>query len=280
MKKLQGKVAVITGATSGIGAGIARVFAREGAQLVIGGRRESLAKELASELGKSVIPLRMDVCNEADIADAVDVARREFGRLDCMVSNAGSAGVMGSIAEAPSEEVDRTIAVLFRSVVLTTKHAARAMKDQNSGTIINVASVGAFLTGYSPHIYSACKAAVVQLTRSTATELGELGIRVNCICPGLIPTQIFGTAFGLGTEQAEALTHKLKEAFRESQPLKRAGESLDIGLAALWLASEDSSFVNGHSLVVDGGLSLGQSWSGAQEHFGRLISLIPQTPTS
>jgi NAD(P)-dependent dehydrogenase (short-subunit alcohol dehydrogenase family) len=272
MGKLDGKVAVITGATTGIGAETARFFAREGSRLIIGGRREHLAQQLAAELGSDVIPFRMDVSSEDEIAAAIDLAVQRFGRLDCMVNNAGSAGVLGPIDETPTQQLDDTISVLFRSVVIGMKHAARVMRGQGSGTIINTASIAGFFTGYAPHVYSACKAAVIQLTRSTATELGELGIRVNCICPGPIATPIFGTAFGLPTEQAENLAHKLKAVFETVQPIKRSGEAKDVASAALWLASDDSAFINGHALVVDGGLSLGQSWSGFQEYLGKLVS--------
>lgn len=275
MGKLEGKVAVITGATSGIGAESARLFAREGARLIVGGRREHLAQEIATELGNNVVPLRMDVTNESDIAAAADLAVQRFGRLDCWFNNAGSAGVLGSIMETPAEALDDTISVLLRSVVLGMKHAARLMKPTGSGTIITTASVAGFFTGYAPHVYSACKGATIQLTRSVATELAEQGIRVNCICPGPIATPIFGSAFGLAEKQSEALTGKLDSVFQGVQPLKRAGECADIAQTALWLASDDSAFVTGHAMVVDGGLTLGQSWSGMQEYLGKLMSLVP-----
>jgi NAD(P)-dependent dehydrogenase (short-subunit alcohol dehydrogenase family) len=281
MGKLDGKVAIITGATSGIGAESARLFAKEGARIVIGGRREHLAQQLAQELGSGAIPIRMDVSRESDIAEAVDLTLRRFGRLDCLFNNAGLAGVLGPIAETPTDALDDTISVLLRSVVLGIKHAARAMQAQRSGTIINTASIAGFFTGYAPHIYSACKAGVIQLTRTVATELGEQGIRVNCICPGPIGTPIFGSAFGLPADQAETLAQKLKVVFETLQPIKRAGESLDVAKAAVWLASDDSAFINGQSIVVDGGLSLGQSWSGFQEYLGKLVSFAPpQIPQS
>jgi len=276
MGKLEGKVAIITGATSGIGADTTRLFVKEGARVVLGGRREYLARQLADELGSAAVPFRMDVTQESDISAAVDFAVQRFGKLDCLMNNAGSAGVLAPIDQTPTEALDDTISVLFRSVALGVKHAARVMKTQRSGTIINTASIAGFFTGYGPHIYSACKAAVIQLTRSAATELGELGIRVNCICPGPIATQIFGSAFGLPAEQAEDLAQKLKAVFETAQPIKRAGESADIARAALWLATDDSAFVNGHAMVIDGGLSVGQSWSGFQDYLGRLASFVPQ----
>ena len=274
MGKLDGKVAIITGATSGIGAQTARLFVAEGARVIIGGRREELCRSLAADLGPAALPLRMDVTDETSLASAADLAIAQFGRLDCLFSNAGSAGVLGPIADTPAGALDETISVLFRSVVLGAKHAARVMKEQKFGTIINNASVAGFFTGYAPHIYSACKAAVIQLTRSIATELGEQGIRVNCVCPGPIPTPIFGGAFGLPAKEADELATKLIPTFTHLQPVPRSGEVLDIAKAVLWLASDDSSFVNGHALVVDGGLTLGQSWSGMQQYFGGLANLI------
>src|SRR5262249_7635600 len=150
-----------------------------------------------------------------------------------------------------------------------------AMKDQKSGTIINNASVGGFLTGWAPHVYCACKAAVIQLTRSVATELGEQGIRVNCVCPGPVATPIFGTVFGLPAKESDELAAKVKPSFSHVQPIQRPGEALDIAKAALWLASDDSSFVNGHALIVDGGLSLGRGWSDMQHYFGEMSKLVP-----
>jgi NAD(P)-dependent dehydrogenase (short-subunit alcohol dehydrogenase family) len=184
MGKLDGKVAVITGATSGIGAETARLFVAEGARVVIGGRRGDLCRGLAAELGEAVVPLTMKVTKEDSHSAAADLAMSRFGRLDCYFNNAGSAGVLGPISATPASGLDDTISVLFRAVVLGTKHAARVMEPQGFGTVINNASIAAFFTGYAPHIYSARKAAVVQLTRSVATELGERGLRVNCVCPG------------------------------------------------------------------------------------------------
>src|SRR4051794_32140889 len=210
MGRLDGKVAVITGATSGIGAETPRLFVAEGARVIVGGRREELCRDLAADLGSAAIPLRMDVTEEADLARAADRAVSQFGRLDCFFNNAGSAGVLGPVAETPASGLDETISVLFRAVVLGTKHAARVMKAQKCGAVINNASVAGFFTGYAPHVYSACKAAVIQLTRSVATELGEQGIRVNCVCPGPIPTPIFGAAFGLPAPEAEELAANVK----------------------------------------------------------------------
>ncbi len=126
---------------------------------------------------------------------------------------------------------------------------------------MNTASIAGFQTGFGPHPYSAAKAAVMQLTRTAASELAEHGVRVNCVCPGAIPTPIFGKALGLSQEAAQGMVGGLKEAFKTRQPIRRAGSPLDIARAVLWLASDDASFVTGQAIVVDGGLTLGRSWT-------------------
>jgi NAD(P)-dependent dehydrogenase (short-subunit alcohol dehydrogenase family) len=145
------------------------------------------------------------------------------------------------------------------------KHAAPIMKRQRAGSIINTASVAGLQAGYGPHVYSAAKAAVIHLTRSVAMELGESGIRVNCICPGGIATPIFGEAVGVSGAAADAVAEKMKTLLAARQPIRRAGLPDDIARAALWLASDDAGFVTGHALTVDGGLTGGRLWSVVQE---------------
>jgi NAD(P)-dependent dehydrogenase (short-subunit alcohol dehydrogenase family) len=150
-------------------------------------------------------------------------------------------------------------------VLLGMKHAAPIMKRQAAGSIISTASVAGLQAGYGPHVYSAAKAAVIHLTRSVAMELGEAGVRVNCICPGGIATPIFGGALGLSRERSDAIVPMMKGVLESAQPIKRPGAPDDIAHAALWLASDDSTFVTGHALVVDGGLSGGRQWSETQQ---------------
>ncbi len=159
---------------------------------------------------------------------------------------------------------DATIGVLLRGVFLGIKHAAPVMKKQGGGSIISTASVAGLRTGLGPHIYSAAKAAVIHLTHSVAMELGEHGVRVNCICPGGIATPIFGKSMGLSPEQADEVIPLLKGVLENLQPIKRPGLPEDIARAALWLAGDESGFVNGHALVVDGGIIGGRPWSESQ----------------
>ena len=259
MDRLDGKVAVITGGASGVGEATVRLFVEEGARVVIADIQDRKGKTLADVLGGRAVYQHTDVAREEDIAAAVGRAVSEYGRLDCMFNNAGFAGVVGPIEDTPVDEYDITMNILLRGVFLGMKHAAPVMKRQGQGSIVNTASVAGLLAGYGPHAYSAAKAAVIHLTRSVAMELGESGVRVNCICPGGIATPIFKPMFE-GADDA-SVVEMITPVLAEMAPLKRSGLPEDIASAALWLASDDSSFVNGHALVVDGGAIQGRLWS-------------------
>ena len=265
MSRLKGKVALITGGASGIGEATVRLFVQEGATVMLADIQDDRGRRLAGELGSRAGYLHADVSREADVQAVVDETCARFGRLDCIFNNAGYAGVGGRIEEIPVEGFDETVGVLLRGVFLGIKHAARVMKKQASGSIISTASVAGLRTGFGPHIYSAAKAAVVHLTHCVAMELGESGVRVNCICPGGIATPIFGKSVGLSPERAEEVIPLMKGVLENMQPIKRPGLPEDIARAALWLASDESGFVNGHALVVDGGLIGGRLWSEVQQ---------------
>ena len=265
MSRLKGRVALITGGASGIGEATVRLFVEEGASVMLADIQDDRGRRLAGELGSRAAYLHTDVSREADVRAAVDETCTRFGRLDCIFNNAGYAGVGGRIDEIPVEGFDETMGVLVRGVFLGIKHAARVMKKQGSGSIISTASVAGLRTGFGPHTYSAAKAAVIHLTHSVAMELGESGVRVNCICPGGIATPIFGKSMGLSPERAEEVIPLMKGVLENFQPIKRTGLPDDIARAALWLASDESGFVNGHALVVDGGLIGGRLWSEVQQ---------------
>lgn len=256
MSRLAGKVAVITGGASGIGEGTVRLFTAEGAKVVIADVQDARGQKLAEELGTSTAYLHTDVSQEADVAAAVDYAVRKFGRLDAMFNNAGFGGVSGPIDELDMDGYDQTMAVLFRGVVMGMKHAARVMKAQGSGSIVSTASVAGVGAIFGPQIYSAAKAAVIHLTKAVAVELGPFGVRANAIAPGGIATPIFGKGMGLTPEQADGTIDAMKAVLAQSQPIRRSGVPNDIAEAALWLASDAASFVTGHTIVVDGGITL------------------------
>jgi len=264
--RVSGQVAVVTGAASGLGEATARLMHAEGASVILTDIQDERGQRVAAELGDRCRFLHCDVTSELDVAGAVDAAVREFGRLDCMFNNAGIVGTQGGIDEIPLEEYEFTMAVLLRSVFLGMKHAARIMKPQQSGVILNTTSIGGLQGGLGPHIYGAAKGAVVALTKNVAAELGAWSIRVNAIAPGKILTPM--NAANL-TGDPDAMD-EAREAFATRTPLRgRIGVAEDIAHAALWLASDDAGFVSGHTLVVDGGLTTGSKENVAPGEHGR-----------
>ena len=263
MGRLDGKVSVITGGASGIGEATARRFVLEGSSVVIADIQDERGQGLASEIDADYI--HMDVSMEEDVKVGLDFTLEQYGHIDCMFNNAGIAGAVGDLGTVTVEMFDKTIAVNLRGVYLGTKYAARAMKNQDSGSIINTSSIAAIRTGYGNHIYSASKAGVLQFTRSVAMELGKHNIRANCILPGFIPTPMIAIARGVPVEEADKKIPVIKESFEGAQPIKRSGSVNDIANAALWLASDESSFVTGHALVIDGGVTGGRKWGDYME---------------
>ena len=259
--KLEGKVAVITGAASGIGAATARLFVAEGAKVVLADIQDARGERMVEELGPNSAFHHTDVTNEGDIRGAVDHAVEKFGRLDCMFNNAGRGHAEGLITDLTPELFREVTDLLLGGVAFGMKHAVPVMKAQKSGSIINTASVAGLGVGYGGNMYSASKAAVIHLTRVIANEVGEDNIRVNAIAPGAIPTAIFGRVGGMDQDGAEALIPMLKMGFAKAQPIPRSGDADDIAQAALWLASDASSFVTGICLPVEGGMTTGKLFS-------------------
>lgn len=261
MLPLEGKVGVITGGTSGIGARTAEIFVAEGAKVVIAGRREERGKRVAEKLGASASFIRTDVSVEGEVKAMIDHAVGRFGRLDCLMNNAGTGSQFATIAEVDLNQFDRAIAVHVRGVLAGMKYAARVMTAQGSGSIINVASVNGIRAGLGGHYYSAAKAASIHLTRCAAVELGEKGIRVNSISPGLTATGAFGKYMGIEAEESDDHPEYAEAAIGSVaprwQPLPYVARADDVAQAALFLASDASRMITGHNLVVDGGVSAG-----------------------
>jgi NAD(P)-dependent dehydrogenase (short-subunit alcohol dehydrogenase family) len=271
MGRLDGKVAVITGATSGIGMRTAEVFVAQGAKIVIAGRRAAEGEALADRLGSACVFRQTDVTIEDQMQALIALAVEKFGKLDCLFNNAGGPAQTGGIEGLEVGRFDAAMATLVRSVMLGMKHAAPHMKRQGAGSIINNGSIAGRLAGFSTSIvYGAAKAAVIHLTKCVAMELGESGVRVNSISPGAIATGIFGKAMGLSTETAEQTPAIMREVFKSAQPIPRAGLPDDIAHAAVFLASDESSFINGHDLVVDGAVTGGRNWSQQQQGYATL----------
>jgi NAD(P)-dependent dehydrogenase (short-subunit alcohol dehydrogenase family) len=220
--RLAGKVAIITGATSGIGEATARVFAAEGARLLISGRTADKGQALAQELG--AVFQRADVMTEADIAALIGTAVKRYGRLDCLFNNAG-APTPGTLEALTQQELDYAMRLLVGSVLFGMKHAVPVMRAQGSGSIINNASIASHRSAQGPILYSAAKAAVAHITRLSAVELGPHGIRVNAISPGAIATPIFwggsARANTLSDEENQRKLAKLEHNLAHATPLRR-----------------------------------------------------------
>lgn len=254
--RLDGKIAVITGATSGIGEETARIFLDEGARVMLAGRNEDKGEALARELGESAVFRRTDVSHEEEIAGLLDDAVAHFGRVDCLFNNAG-AGERSTAETVTGEAFQQFMNLLVGSVVFGIKHGARVMKASGGGSIINNASIAAHRINQGGYLYSGAKAAVAHFTRLAGVELGEYNIRVNAISPGAIATPIFwggsARAQGLSEEDNQRKFDKLQRNLANATPLPRSGQAADIAHAAVFLASDEGSFINCHDLVVDGG---------------------------
>jgi len=257
MGRLEGKRAVVTGAASGIGEATARLFVAEGATVVLADTDELRGKRIAAELGERARFAATDVSRAEDVDAAVAISAEAFGGLDVMFNNAGVPGSTGGIEDIDVDTWDRTIAVHLRGVFLGIRAAARIMRPQGSGSIINTSSVAAFRANMAGHDYSAAKAAIKHLTETTANELGEHGVRVNAVCPGAVATSIFGRAAGLDSEEAQRTIEFMAAALGDSAPIRRVGQPADIAETVLWLASDQSAFVTGQAIAVDGGLLTG-----------------------
>jgi NAD(P)-dependent dehydrogenase (short-subunit alcohol dehydrogenase family) len=249
--RVAGKVVVVTGGASGMGRASVERFLEEGASVVAADLNEAKGADLVAARARAgdasrLRFLRADVAEESDVAGLVEAALGAFGRLDVMFNNAGVGGAFGPITETAVEAWDETFAIDTRSVFLGIKHAARAMiAAGRGGSIINTASVAALSGGGGAQAYSAAKAAVASITQSTSLELAQHRIRVNAICQGAIYTPLMH-----GGDEAAADVW-----VKEVQPWPDRGEPRHIAGAALFLASDDSEFVTGHLLVVDGGLT-------------------------
>lgn len=256
MNRLQNKVAVITGGTSGIGEATAEVFVQQGCKVVIAGRSKDKGAAIADRLGESAVYTCADVMKEEDIKSVINLAVTTFGKLDILFNNAGAA-TRTDLESVTQEIFTHDIQLLLGSVVFGIKHAIEPLKANGGGVIINNASVAGLRYGQGTLLYSAAKAAVAHYTKLAGVELGPHNIRVNCISPGAIATPIF---WG-GSERANTLSEeenaqkmrKLQSNLAKATPIPSAGEARDIASGALFLASDEGRYVNCHDLVIDGG---------------------------
>jgi dehydrogenase/reductase SDR family member 4 len=241
---LKDKVAIVTGASRGIGRAIAELFVREGAKVVICGRKAEALEQVARELGPAAMPVVCHVGRSDQIQAMVDETTRELGRIDILVNNAAT-----NVAQAPCLDVDegmfdKMIEINLKSAFSLTRLVAPAMCQRGSGSIINISSIAGLRPQYEGLLYSMTKAALIMMTQSYALELGPKGVRVNAIAPGLIQTAL--SAYYWKDEER-------REKRIEHQPIRHLGQPMEIAEVAVLLASDQSSFMTGQTLVVDGG---------------------------
>lgn len=251
---LDGKVAIVTGGTSGIGLASVERFVASGAKVAIADIQDDLGEEIADRLGEDVSYVHTNVMEDEAIAELVASTIARFGRLDVMFNNAGAQGDPSALLDVTSEGFDRTIALLTRSVVLGHKHAARQFKAQGSGgSIISTASAAGLQGGWSAAGYTIAKHAVVGVVRQAVAELAPLGIRSNAIAPGIIMTPIMARSFGVPVDEAVPFAEFLAARLGPTQPIGRVGWADDIAKVATFLASDLADYVTGVTIPVDGG---------------------------
>jgi dehydrogenase/reductase SDR family member 4 len=247
VNRLEDKVAIVTGASRGIGRAIAEVFAREGAAVVICGRKQEALDEVAaafSGLAGRVVPMACHVGRAEDLDRLVETATREFGHIDILVNNAATNIAQGPALEMTDAQFDKMVEVNLKSAYRLTRAVAPGMCERGAGSIINIASIAGLRPQFNSLLYSLTKAALIMLTQSYALELGPRGVRVNAIAPGLVETALSEYYW---KDQARF------QPLMERQPIKHLGQPREIAAIALLLASDDSSYVTGQTIVADGG---------------------------
>lgn len=267
VNELDGKVAVVTGAASGIGRGLAERFVAEGARVVIADVETDRGEELAKSLGVNAAFRQTDVSDPEQVGALVAGAAEKFGGLHVMVNNAGISSPLRKLLDDDLADFHRVMGVNVLGVMAGTRDAARHMAEHGGGSIINITSIGGIQAGGGVMVYRASKAAVIQFTKAAAIELAYHDIRVNAIAPGSIPTPILGkSAAGMDPEQLKEFEARIRQGMRDDRPLKREGTPDDVAEAALYFATDRSRYVTGTVLPVDGGTVAGKVIRSRKHH--------------
>lgn len=266
MSRLTGRIAIVTGGCSGIGEEIVRQFLAEGAS-VVATDRQAPQGELAALVGERLHYVPADITVAEELARVFAAAEQRFGGLDVLVNNAGAGGTVARIVDMDLDGWDAMFALLVRAPMLAIKYGAPLMKARSGGSIINVSSIAALRTGLTAGAaYSVAKAAALKLTSTAALELAPDNIRVNAMLPGAIATPIFAGGFGLSQEVGRRHLPDVEAIYQHGQPLPVTGKPVHLAKTAVFLASDESAFITGVDIIVDGGLTLDPSvWKGARE---------------
>jgi NAD(P)-dependent dehydrogenase (short-subunit alcohol dehydrogenase family) len=254
--RFTGKVAVITGAASGIGRAATLLFAREGAQVFAADLNLTGAQAVAAE-APGITAVACDVCDVAQIKALMDQAAAAQGGIDYLFNNAGAGGAREAIDEIDAAGWDRTMDLLLRSVAMGIRYAVPHMQGRPGAAIVNTSSVAAVGPGYSPTAYAVAKAGVLHLTKCAATDLAKHGIRVNAVQPGFINTNIFTASLEMPAEMVDTAKAMIMQMSSNAQPVARSGMPDDIANAVAFLCSDAAGFMTGASLIVDGGITIG-----------------------
>ncbi len=278
--RLDGKVAVITGAASGIGRGTVDLFVQEGARVIAADIQDDKGARIEETHKGKAKYVRCDVMKEGDIAAAVQAAVKHFGKVTTLFNNAGTGGARDTAEDVTAESFDAVMQLHIRAALFGMKYAIPEMKKAGGGSIISTASIAGLQAGYGPLLYSIAKAGIIQMTKASAPELAGYNIRVNAICPGLIATNIFAQAFDVPSQLAETRLDAIADAAKTSQPMQRGGRPRDIAETALFLASDGSDWMTGQALVMDGGLTLGAWGMGRMALFAPIVQGLGVDPAT
>lgn len=279
MTDLSGKIAVITGAASGIGAAGVEVFVEAGARVVAADLQDEKGEALVARFGEDTVAYQhCDVTDPDSLKALMQSAVDRFGGLDVLWNNAGSGGTSSSVEELDLDGYDFTMDLLLKSVFVGTHYAIPHMVARGGGSVINTSSISAVCAGYAPVTYSVAKKAVAHFSKLAAAELAKHKIRVNAILPGFIATSIFGASLGLPREQADQMAELVSQAGGTMQPIGRIGHGADIANMAAYLSSDAAGFVTGGEFLVDGGMTVGPPHSWNDEIGGPLLDALGITP--
>ncbi len=271
--RFSGKCAVVTGAASGIGRETALLFAREGAQ-VFAADLDLAGAQAVAALVPGITAAACDVCDVAQIKALMDQAAAACGGIDIVFNNAGAGGARAPIDEIEPDDWDRTMDLLLRSVAMGIRYAAPHMKGRPGAAIVNTSSVAAIGAGYAPTAYAVAKCGVLHLTKVAATDLARYGIRVNAVQPGFINTNIFTASVEMPADRVDTAKAMIAQMSSNAQPVARGGQPGDIANAVAFLCSDAAGFMTGTSMLVDGGLTIGQRHAWDPEEPGLFDTIL------